>query len=150
MEQAAAIRAVMPRLSPMATREERRCSSTRKSWGSTRPICGTPNKLHGDEIEAASGTIYRADPSGEWLSHDEIEDLIQHSQDLEILLVNHSAAYPPRIYRIPGDKMKSWKRRLSRLYLTDDGEVDAELGWGLLAHRWVADDGEVLVFSITC
>ncbi len=109
-----------------------------------------PNKLHGDEIEAASGTIYRADSSGEWLSHGEIEDLIQHSQDLEILLLDHSAADQPGIYRVRGDKMMSWKRRLSRLYLTDDGEVDSELGCGLMAHRWVADDREALVFSISC
>ncbi|WP_405070933.1 hypothetical protein OG558_15715 [Kribbella sp. NBC_01510] len=109
-----------------------------------------PNKLYGDEIEAASGTIYRADSSGEWLSHGEIEDLIQHSEDLEILLVDHSAAYPPGIYRVRGDKMKSWTRRLSRLYLTDDGEADAGIGWGLMAHRWVADDREALVFSVSC
>ena len=109
-----------------------------------------PNKLHGDEIESTNGTIYRPDPSGEWLSHGEIEDLIQHSQDLEILLVDHSAPHSPGIYRVRGDKTKSWKRHLSQLYLTDEGEVDAELGWGLMAHRWVADDREALVFSISC
>ncbi|MEU4291878.1 hypothetical protein AB0E63_26935 [Kribbella sp. NPDC026596] len=37
------------------------------------------------------------------------------------------------------------------LYISDDGYVDPEIGWCLMAYRWSAPDGSsVLVFRVEC
>ena len=110
-----------------------------------------PNKLHGDEIEAADGSTYREQHPHEWLSNREVDELIQRSPALDLLLVDDTAGYPPQVYRVPGDPMKSWTRRLSTLYISDDGNLDQRIGWSLMAYRWAAADGsQALVFRFNC
>ncbi|MEV0291879.1 hypothetical protein AB0H36_47845 [Kribbella sp. NPDC050820] len=110
------------------------------------------NKLHGDEIEAVGGGLtLRESGDGEWLNRAEIEELIRSSPSIGLLLVDDTVDYPPKIYRVPGHPVNAWKRRLSKLYISDDGYVDPEIGWCLMAYRWSAPDGSsVLVFRVEC
>ena len=99
-----------------------RLDSTRRTSPSpATDLRYAPNKLHGDEIESAGGTTFREQHPHEWLSRGEIEELLQRVPTIELLLVDDNAGYPPSVYRAPGDPMKSWRRRLSPLYISDDG-----------------------------
>ncbi|WP_328995884.1 hypothetical protein OG394_14605 [Kribbella sp. NBC_01245] len=110
-----------------------------------------PNKLHGDEIQAGDGTTYQPAQPDEWLDGDEVEAFIRRSPAIELLLVDDTANYPPPVYRIAGNTTAAWTRRLSSLYLSDDGLPDPTTGWGLEARRWTTTDGrDVLVFRVSC
>jgi hypothetical protein len=112
----------------------------------------SPNKMHGDEIEAAGDglTLRERDPV-EWLERGEIEALIRAKPAIGLLLVDDTAGYPPKVYRVPGHPMSAWHGRLSKLYISDDGYVDPVIGWSLMAYRWQAADGsDVLVFRFEC
>jgi hypothetical protein len=110
-----------------------------------------PNRLHGDEIESADGTVLVPGQPDEWLSSDEVEAFIARSPAVELLLVDDTAGYPPQVYRIADNTRSAWSRELSTLYISDEGQLDPRIGWCLSAHRWTAANGrEVLVFRIEC
>jgi hypothetical protein len=109
------------------------------------------NQLHGDEIQAESGATFEPDEPDEWLGRDEIGEFIRRFPATELLLVDDSAEERPQVYRVNGDAMTSWTQRLSRLYISDEGIPDPDLGWSLEAHRWTTSNGrELLVFRVSC
>lgn len=110
-----------------------------------------PNKLHGDEIQGSGGTTYQPVQPDQWLDSNEVEAYIRRSPAAELLLIDDTADYPPPVYRIKGDATTAWTRRLSRLYITDNGLPDPTIGWGLEARRWTTPDGrDALVFRVSC
>jgi hypothetical protein len=110
-----------------------------------------PNKLHGDEIQAADGTTLHERQPREWLGRSQVEALIRRSPAINLLLVDDTVDYPPRVYRVAGDAMRSWTRRLSTLCISDNGELDPAIGWSLDACLWATDNGpNVVVFRVDC
>lgn len=109
-----------------------------------------PNKLHGDEIVAADGTIY-VEERPEWLDADEVTALLRDGSKASLALVDWADHGMPAMYRFADSQAKLWKSTLSKRYLSDDGYPPAAASYALIAHQWGTPAGDsLLLFRIEC